>query len=61
VLGVAGIVLAVLLTLEFALRLTSAAVAKHSVVTGALTVVLITAARVAWLRLFNRKAAWKRR
>ncbi len=58
--GVAGIVCAVLLALEFALRLTSAAVAKHSVAIGVLTVILIAASLGFWLWLFNGNA-WKRR
>jgi len=58
--GAAGIVLAVLLTLEFALRLTSAAVARHSVAIGMLTVVLVAASLVTRLWLFNGKA-WKKR
>jgi hypothetical protein len=55
--GVAGIVLAFLLTLELALKLTRAAAIRHSVAIGVLTVVLITASRL-WP--FNGKA-WKRR
>jgi len=51
--GVAGIVLAVLLTLEFALRLTSAMVAKHSLAVGLLTVILVAGSFGAWLWLLN--------
>jgi hypothetical protein len=58
--GVAGIVLAVLLTVEFGLRLTSVAVAQHSVVIGVLIAVLIAASLGFWLWLFNGKA-WKGR
>lgn len=51
--GITGIVLAALLTLEFALRLTSAAVARHSIALGLLTVVLVAASFAAWLWLLN--------
>ena len=58
--GVAGIVCAVLLTLEFALKLTSAAVARHSVAIGVFTVLLIAASLGFWLWLFNGKV-WRGR
>jgi len=54
--GVSGIALAVLLTLEFGLRLTSATVARHSVAIGVLTVALIGLCFGGWLWLLNGKA-----
>jgi len=53
--GVAGIVITVLLTIEFALRLTIVMVAKHSLGLGLLTVLLV-AAFGAWFWLLNGKA-----
>lgn len=58
--GVAGIVTAALMTLEFALRLTSAVVARHSVALGVLTVVLVAACFAAWLWLLNGKVSTRR-
>ena len=58
--GVAGIVCAVLLTLEFALRLTSATVARHSVAIGVLTALVVAASLGFWLWLFN-GTVWRKR
>lgn len=55
-----GIFLAVLLTLEFALRLRSAVVARHSVALGVLTVVLVGVSFAAWFWLLNGKASTRR-
>lgn len=54
--GLAGIVLTILLTLEFTLRLTSAVVARHSLALGLLTVMLVGASFGVWLWLLNGKA-----
>ena len=54
--GVAGIVLAILLTLAFALRLTRAVVARHSLALGLLSVMLIGASFGLWFWLLNEKS-----
>lgn len=54
--GVAGIVLTVLLTIEFALRLTNAVVARHSLALGLFTVVLVAASFGVWFWLLDGEA-----
>lgn len=58
--GVAGIILAVLFSLEFVLRLTNVAVAKHPVALGLLTVVLVALCFGGWLWVLNGKASVRR-
>src|ERR1041384_8526489 len=53
--GTAGMILAVLFILEFALRLTSAAAARHSVAIAVLTAVLVAASVGFWLWVSNGK------
>jgi hypothetical protein len=59
-LGIAGAVLAILLTMEFMLRLSSAAVARHSVALGALSVILVIAALRFWLWVLNGRGIARR-
>jgi len=47
--GVAGMIIGVLFVLEATLRLTSAAVAKHSLALGVFTIILIAAFVCFWL------------
>ena len=59
-LGIAGVILAILLTLEFTLRSSSAAVARHSVALVVLTVILVIASLRFWLWVFNGRAIARR-
>jgi hypothetical protein len=58
--GVTGIVLAIVLVVEFMLRLASAAVARHSVALGVVTVLLGAGSFGVWLWLLHGKVSTRR-